>query len=336
VAKALAHVADQIELGAVRRVLIKPNCVSVGCPFTATQVDAVRAVLDFVRARYDGPVTVAEGAALSPTLEGFCSLGYESLIEEYDVELADLNTDDTVPVKIYDRRLRPLTVNLARTAVEADFRISVGLPKTHDTVIVTLAIKNLVMGALVNPGTVRRTGGVPGVLRRMSSLLPKGIWYSRLAEWSKGNLLGRAGGSSKMAMHQGIPVLNLNLALVAPHVWPHLAVIDGWQGMEGEGPGDGDPVDWRVALASTDPLAVDVLTTHLMGFDPAQVGYLHYCRQLELGVGELDRIGVVGNIALEEARRAFAPHPTHQRQLRWRLDGAEQHLRNGREWYGRD
>jgi len=330
IAAALESIAHQVRLDTVRQVLVKPNFVSVNRQLAATHVDAVRTVLDFVRARYDGPVVVAEGAAMSSTWEGFRNYGYEPLVEEYGIELVDLNADDTVPVQVYDRRLRPLTVYLARTAVEAGYRISVSPPKTHDTVIVTLSIKNMVMGALVNPQAVRHSGGMPGLAQRLAGLAPKWMWQSGLAEWGKGTFLGRPGGSSKMAMHQGFPVINLNLALVAPRVWPHLAVIDGWQGMEGEGPGAGDAVDWRVALAGSDPLAVDVFTAHLMGFDPEQVGYLHYCRRLGLGEGELGRIEVVGNVAPEEVWRSFAPSPTHQRQLTWHLDGVERYLKRGR------
>ena len=324
---ALESIADQVRLDTVRQVLVKPNFVSVNRQLAATHVDAVRAVLDFVRARYEGPIVVAEGAAMSPTREGFRNYGYEPLVEEYTVELVDLNADDTLPVQVYDRRLRPLTVYLARTVAEADYRVSVGPPKTHDTVIVTLSIKNMVMGALVNPQAVRHSGGTPGLAQRLAGLAPKWVWQSGLAEWGKGTFLGRPGGSSKMAMHQGFPVINLNLALVAPRVWPHLAVIDGWRGMEGEGPAGGDAVDWRVALAGSDPLAVDVLTAHLMGFDPEQVGYVQYCRRLGLGVGELGQIEVVGNAAPEEVWRSFAPHPTYRRQLAWHLDDAERYLR---------
>jgi uncharacterized protein (DUF362 family) len=244
--------------------------------------------------------------------------------------LVDLNADEPVPVQIYSRRLRPLTVQLARTVVEADYRISVGPPKTHDVVIVTLAIKNMVMGALINPQAVRNNGGMPGAVQRVARLAPKWVWQSSLAEWSKATFLGRPGGSSKMAMHQGVRVINLNLALVAPRVRPHLAVVDGWQGMEGDGPGAGDAVDWRVALASTDPLALDVLTTHLMGFDPQQVGYLQYCRRLGLGVGEVERVDVVGNVAPGQVRRSFVPSPTHQRQLAWHLDAVERYLEPAR------
>jgi uncharacterized protein (DUF362 family) len=323
---ALEGIVDQVRLDTVPRVLVKPNFVSVNRQLAATHVDAIRAVLDFVRARYDGTIVVAEGAAMSPTWEGFRNYGYESLVEEYGVKLVDLNMDDTVPARIYDHHLHPLTVCLARTVVETDYRISVGLPKTHDTVIVTLSIKNMVMGSLVNPQAVRHSGGTPGLAQRLAGLAPKWMWQSGLAEWAKGTFLGRRGGSSKMAMHQGFPGINLNLALVAPRVWPHLAVVDGWQGMEGDGPGNGDPVDWRVALASTDPLAVDVLTTHLMGFDPERVGYLHYCRRLGLGVGEIGQIEVVGNVSPEDVRRSFAPSPTHERQLAWHLDGVERYL----------
>jgi uncharacterized protein (DUF362 family) len=96
--------------------------------------------------------------------------------------------------------------------------------------------------------------------------------------------------------------------------------------MEGEGPGQGDPVDWRIALAGSDPLAVDTLTARLMGFDPARVGYLEYCRRLGLGVGDPEQIKVVGNVPPEEIRRTFAPHSAYERQLAWQLDGAERYL----------
>jgi uncharacterized protein (DUF362 family) len=327
VSAALDAISGQVSLEGAGCVLIKPNLVSVTNQAASTHVDAVRAVVEFVRARYDGPIVVGEGAALSPTREGFRRFGYESLADEYGVELVDLNADDTVPVQICDRRLHSRTVRLARTAAEAGvYRISVGLPKTHDLVVVTLAIKNMVMGSLVNSRTIRSGGGAPGLARRLSRLLPEWLWYSPLAEWAKGTLLGGPKGSSKMAMHQGLRALNLNLALVAARVWPHLAVIDGWQGMEGRGPSRGDPLEWGVALASTDSLAADVFAAHLMGFDPKRVGYLQYCRQMRLGVGTLDRIDVVGGVVLDQAQCSFEPHPIFRRQLQWHLEGAEQYL----------
>lgn len=331
VAAALEAISGQVSLESVRRVLIKPNFVSTTKQAASTHADAVRAIVEFVRARYDGPIVVGEGAAISPTWDGFRNFGYESLVDEYaadaGVELVDLNADDVMPAQILNRWFRPKTVYLARTAAEEGvYRISVGIPKTHDCVIVTLAIKNMVMGALVNPRAIHHGGGAPGLARWVGHLMPKWLRQSALTEWGKGVFLGGPGGSSKMAMHQGLQAMHVDLALVAARVWPHLAVIDGWQGMEGDGPGSGDLVDWRVALASTDPLAADVLTAHLMGFDPGRVGYLQYCGQMGLGVCALDRIDTVGNAAPEVVRRSFKPHPTYQRQLQWRLEGAERYL----------
>jgi len=328
VAAALERIANQIDLSAVRRVLVKPNFVTPDTPLAATHVDAVRAVLDFVRQRYDGPIVVAEGTALAPTWDAFRNYGYEPLVDEYRVTLRDLNVDETVEVAVYDRRLRPMRLRMARTVAEADFRISVCPPKTHDTVIVTLSIKNLVMGALVNPHASRggAAGPARGVLTRLARLVPNRLRRSPVAERAKSTLFGGSSGSQKMAMHQGIPVINLNLALVAQVAWPHLAVVDGWEGMEGEGPGQGDPVPWRVALAGSDPLAVDALTAHLMGFDPQGVGYLHYCHLLGLGTADLSRVQVVGDLDPETAARPFRPHPTIDAQRRWHLLDAEQYL----------
>jgi uncharacterized protein (DUF362 family) len=330
VAAALETVADEVDLKKVRRVLVKPNFVTPYRQLAATHVDAVRAVLDFLRGRFSGPIVVGEGSALAPTLDAFDNYGYQALVAEYGVELRDLNADETVGVTVFDRRMHPVRLHLARTVAEADFRVSVCPPKTHDTVIVTLSIKNVVMGSLVNPYADQRreAGGVAQrVLRGLGRLVPDWSGRRGLAEWVKGTLLGGPGGSQKMAMHQGVPVINLNLALVAPVVWPHLAVIDGWEGMEGEGPGQGDSVPWHIALAGIDPLAVDSLAARLMGFEPDEVGYLHYCRQLGLGTIDPDAIRIAGNLRLEEAIRPFRPHPSLDEQRRWHLPSAARYLR---------
>lgn len=332
VSQALAQISDDVEFDGVQRVVIKPNLVSLR-QLSATHIDALRAVLDYVRARYEGSVVIAEGAALDNTFDSFEHFEFDSLASRYEVELVDLNADDVVPVQVYNRHLQPTTLHLARTVVESDLRISVGPPKTHDSAIVTCSIKNMVMGTLVNRIVAARTDGTEGEDSRLKrsmvllldKLVPHWVRYSGLAHAVMARIADNAG-SDKFAMHQGYPIINLNLAKLAPWVWPHLAIVDGFLAMEGRGPTGGDPVDWRVALAGTDALAVDALTASLMGFDPQQIGYLSYCHQMGLGEGDVGEIETVGNVIPEAVRRKFQPHPAFRQQQDWRLDNAAQHL----------
>jgi hypothetical protein len=82
-------------------------------------------------------------------------------------------------------------------------------------------------------------------------------------------------------------------------------------------------------LPSHRETAVDHLTAHLMGFDPSQIGYLTYCRQMGLGTGDLNQIAVLGGLPIESVRRVFRPHPSTQRQYEWRLAEAERLLMAG-------
>jgi uncharacterized protein (DUF362 family) len=317
IAQTLALIADQVDLAGRKCVLIKPNLVSTRRQLAATHGEALRPVLDFVRARYSGRVVIAEGPALVPAGEGFENFGYSLLARQYQADLLDLNTDQTLKVQVYDRNLKPLVLRLARTVVESDYRISVCPPKTHDLVIVTLTLKNIIMGSLVNPLASTFLTTRPHLVSKIG----RKYSFQRLLA-----LLRFSKSSDKIKMHQGIPVINLNLALLAPWVRPHLAVVDGFQAMEGDGPVTGEAIDWQIALAATDALAVDHLTAQLMGFNPADIGYLSYSRHLGLGEGDLSCLEIVGNISPDRVRRAFRPHSTFQQQLAWRFPGAEAYL----------
>jgi uncharacterized protein (DUF362 family) len=318
ITQALALIEGGIDLGDKKRILIKPNFVSTMRQLAATHVEAVRAVLDWLRPRYHGPITIGEGAAVSDTFDGYRNFGYLDLAEEYNVQLVDLNQDEWVPVQAYDCSLRPMMVRVAKATLESDFRISIGPPKTHDAVIVTLSLKNMIVGSMI-----RGRGG--GLFQRLGQLLPDRLTNSALAEKAKGRL-STITRSDKFALHQGYHGLNLNLYTLAKVIAPHLSVIDGFLGMEGAGPSSGESVDFRVAIASTDFLAADTVATKLMGFDPDEVGYLHYCKLGGLGAGDLSDIEIVGNATVEECQRHFKPHPTYREQLQWRLPSAEEYL----------
>jgi uncharacterized protein (DUF362 family) len=113
--------------------------------------------------------------------------------------------------------------------------------------------------------------------------------------------------------------MNLNLYTLAKIVAPHLSVMDGYVGMEGSGPSHGDPVELRLAIASTDFLAADAVAVRIMGFDLDEIGYLYYCQIGGLGKADPEEIEVLGNCTVEECVHPFKPHPTYKRQLQWQI-----------------
>jgi uncharacterized protein (DUF362 family) len=327
VASALDLIADQIEVRGKERILIKPNFVMTDRPLAATHVDAVRAVLEFLRRRTSAMITIGESSAAADTMDGYRNYGYTDLAKDYNVKLVDFNRGEWVKAPVYDTSFKDMYLRVSKTVVESDLRISVSPPKTHDAVIITLSLKNMVMGSLIRDQ--REQGGAgPTVraVRSVSGLLPSRVKNSKLMAPLRTGLMRNMVRSDKAAMHMGYGIMNLNLCRLAPLVYPHVSVLDGFVGMEGPGPTRGDPVDLRCAVASTDFLAADTVAAALMGYDIDEAGYLHYCKAKGLGVGDLARITVVGNTSVEESRHPFAPPPGIADQRNWRIRDAERFL----------
>ena len=275
------------ELAGARNVLLKPNFVSCRHPLAATHVDASRAVLEYVRPHVRGEVAIAEGPALGEADEGFDAYGYRALAEEFGATLVDLNAAATTTLEVFDEEFRPLAVRVARPVLESDVRIAVGPPKTHDAVIVTLSLKNMVMGAVVRAGR------------------------------------GMGPDDDKWAMHQGYRAMNVNLFLVARDVWPHLGVVDGHVAMEGEGPIHGSAVPWGFAAASLDPLALDYVVCKMMGVEPRDVGYLYYAGRAGWGAFSDEDIDVAGGGDPAALTRKLTLHSTARAHYDWRLGDAQ-------------
>jgi uncharacterized protein (DUF362 family) len=98
--------------------------------------------------------------------------------------------------------------------------------------------------------------GVTLSLKNMFGMLP-GIYYG----WPK-NVLH----------HAGIDGSILDIAAV---VKPHLAIVDGIIGMEGDGPIMGTPVNSGMLVMGTNLPAVDATCARLMGINPWRVAYLN-------------------------------------------------------------
>lgn len=108
-------------------------------------------------------------------------------------------------------------------------------------------------------------------------------------------------GWPKNVLHwQGI---NESIVDIATTVRPGFTIIDGIEGMEGNGPLHGETVNSKVIVMSDNLAAADATATRLMGLDPLKVKHLEYMSNLGEPVAE-HRIMQAGE-RLQDYRRNF-------------------------------
>jgi len=272
-----------------KRVILKPNMLVTNRPLAATDAKNLEGILEFLKSiGKDGNVLITESPAMGTAQVGYSNYGYDKLAAKYGAKLAELDQDEIETIWCYsDTDVRPHACRVGKTLLDPNnFIISAAKLKTHDRVIATLSLKNIVLGS-----AVKRAGGTEPET------------YIR--------------NSDKPIMHGGgVRGTNFNLGILAQRLHPHLAVIDGYEGMEGQGPGGGTAVNSRVCVASLDWLAADRVGIELMGIDFAKVGYLNYCARIGLGEADLSKIEIVGP-ALKDHIKTYKLANNIEEQLIW-------------------
>jgi uncharacterized protein (DUF362 family) len=82
---------------------------------------------------------------------------------------------------------------------------------------------------------------------------------------------------------------------------PALTVIDGFVGMEGQGPVDGTPVQMNLIIAGTDVVATDATACRVMGINPYEIKHIRKAFEKGLGKSEAQVVGE----KLDAVTRAF-------------------------------
>lgn len=271
-----------------KRVVIKPNNVATSNPLACTNADALRGILDYLAPRFKGPITIAESSA-GDTWTAFRNFKYPEVLKEYpsrNIDLVDLNDEGKfVNQALLDQDAHMVPVRLAARLMDSDaFVVSAAMLKTHNYVVATLGVKNLVLGApLHNPTSSSERF------------------------------------NHKASYHAGFHLVHYNMVITAQSMQPHwgVSVIDGFEGMEGNGPASGTPVSSKLAIASTDFIAADRVGIECMGIDPQAMGYLRYCDQVGLGNYNLSKIDVRG-ATIASVRKEYRLNADVDRQMTWK------------------
>lgn len=145
------------------------------------------------------------------------------------------------------------------------------------------------------------------------------------------NLFGCIPGKRKVQWHFNTGVnhelfMKMLLELYAL-LKPRLTIMDAIVGMEGNGPGSGDPRHIGALLAGRDAVSVDAVSAHLLGVKVENLPLLQAARSQGIGETDLDNITLLGDplesVVVEHFR---LPPQTH---LEWQLpEWARSSLKN--------
>lgn len=275
----------QAKMKSKKYVVIKPNFVNTQNQLAASHPDTMRGILDYLAESFKGPVVIAESSA-GDTRQGYENFKFSALTSEYakqQLKLIDLNEEAKFErVAILDSDLHIVPCRIAARLVDPEaFVISSCMLKTHNTVIASLSIKNMVLGA---------------PLHYASGETPR---------WNE-----------KRKYHVGLRQTHYNMMVTAQRLNWGASLIDGFEGMEGNGPNSGTPVPSRIAVASADFVSADRVAAETMGIDPEWLGYLKYSGQIGLGQFDPAKIDVIG-AKIADVKKAYRMHPDIERELKW-------------------
>lgn len=321
----LALIREDLEpIKKAKHLLIKPNLVALRPDFANTHVEAIEAVIEFIRTMVpETPITVGESSATAfynklPTTRVFRDFDYYRLEKKYPGVTLTHFDDDTEYIHspilsiVGDTHLR-----ITKRIRDFDYKISLAIPKTHNFAIATFGIKN--MAGLVMRQDMARIHGMNGGIevdapKTFLDRLPAGT-VSRarrlLPGWFMNFLFRQYPGYRK-----SVRMIHRNIVEIAKRTWPDLVVLDGFVCMEGNGPVDGSAVVMKTCIASTDPVKADGIGARLIGFEPEEIGYLYYL-QNEEHRGEYSLENLAGG-DLAALRKRVRRHGTYDIQRQWK------------------
>jgi uncharacterized protein (DUF362 family) len=257
-----------------RIVAVKPNETWASADDTTgiTQPDTLRAVLRLVARCQPRALVVSGGAGAAETDEVFRLGGLMDVVREEGAEFVDHNRPPFVPVALEYRPSADVegpqsSVMVNPRVLEYETLIALSQLKLHETATVTLALKNIAMS------------------------YPAADYYGHPR-------------SRQRHEHQFFADMHSFIAAMARRFPIALAITAGHPAMIGTGPLGGHTFETGLVIASTDPLAADVVGARLLGFTPQAVRHLWEAARLGVGASDVSQMRFPG-LSLREAIGRF-------------------------------
>ncbi len=230
-----------------KRVLLKPNTGFEGPAKSGlcTHPEVIRGLIRFFKDQGAAEIITGDSSVIGVnSLQALKSAGIYEVCEQEGVKCIDLNDSAPVEMKIKNGYVVD-SILFSSIVFNVDLVVSVPVMKTHMYTGASLGIKNM-----------------------------KGTMYKR--EKNKLHRLTKSPppGAQERSLDFGI----LDLTTVC---YPDYVVTDGIIGMEGFGPSGGKPRPYGMIVASSTPVACDMISLQLMGMSLSDVGHIKLIAQRE-------------------------------------------------------
>ncbi len=282
IAKVLNLIEDDIENAIKRKksdtLFIKINTIDDKYPLACTHPEALEAVVEYFYDKFERIIAGDNSYVFSQKVKH----PYIHLKEKFKkIEFSDLTEFGSK--KFNFKKINGKTGEVCLSLLpDKAFTVSLALPKTHDSVVFTACSKNMLGCVIEGRPLVHGTG-----------------LFNRFFLDS---------------ISKSISVAHENLATLLKNVKSDLAILDGFVGMEGEGPVVGSEIKLGVALASIDCIALDALAAKIAGFDSVPYLTIHSGKKLDSIVDKIEIIKY-GFENLEYISVKFKPHHLYKYQI---------------------
>jgi uncharacterized protein (DUF362 family) len=257
-----------------KRVAVKPNetWASEDDKTGVTQADTLRAVLRALKPFHPTQLVVTGGAGAAETDDVFRIAGLMEVVQEEGAEFFDHNRPPFKEVELSygddpEAQGPQKSVMVNPRVLEYDTLISLAQLKLHATATVTLSLKNVAMS------------------------YPAADYYGHPRH-------------KQVHKHHFFDDMHSFIAAMAKRFKIHLAINVGHPAMIATGPLGGFPVETGIVIASTDPVAADVVGAQLLGFSPQAVRHLWEAGKMGVGETSMEKINFP-KLSMKDAIKRF-------------------------------
>lgn len=289
------------------RIMIKPNFLSANNLLASTTPESLEVVADFFRTKFpENEIYISEGAHVSE--EYLNKYKIRELAEKYRAKVFSIDYDenDWKIIEFDDLVGKKSKARISNTYATSDYIVSLTVPKTHANIGLSLTMKNLV-GIIHKEDRPKFHGlseNVPQEIKDKYKRQPYdrddrlGYYFMKLR-----GILPITKETAKN-LKAGGEIVRKNLYKLYQNIQPNLCILDGFDGMHGNGPWNGENAHLKTIIIGNNPVATDIVGCKVMGQPLEDIGYTNYIENLEQYTEDTE---IIGN-TIDEVKKKLKPH----------------------------